>query len=286
MNIQWYPGHMVKTKKMIRENLKLVDLVLEITDARAPISTHLPDIDSLTGNKKVIMVLNKADLADKEVTKLWINHFKKQGIESVAVDTLRKTQFKKLFDIINTYGKMNKSRSIRCMVIGVPNVGKSSLINQLAKRKSAKTGDIPGVTRSKMWLKVNEGLDLLDTPGILWPKFEDKATGVKLALLGCIKQELLNIEQLSTILIEFLVHNYPQSLELRYKVDTTQDPIEIFKQIAKNRGFLASGGILDLERCARTLIDEFRQGKLGEVSLEAPEEKGGFWAKISNQDTV
>ena len=280
MDIQWYPGHMVKTKKMIKENLKLVDIVLELTDARAPLSTHLPDIDSLTGNKDVIMVLNKADLADKKVTDLWIKHFEKQGTSAIAVDTLRKSGLKKLFSLTRSRKKRTMLSPIRCMVIGVPNVGKSSLINQMAGRKSARTADTPGVTRSKMWLKVDERLELLDTPGILWPKFEDRATGIKLAILGSIKQELLNLEQLALILLKYLSVNYPQSLKSRYKVDLDIPPVEILEKIAQNRGFLVGGGALDTDRSAKTLINEFRQGILGGISLEKPEEKGGFLAEI------
>ena len=280
MDIQWYPGHMVKTKKMIKENLKLVDIVLELTDARAPLSTHLPDIDGLIGNKVVIMVLNKADLADKKVTDLWIKHFEKQGTSAIAVDTLRKSGLKKLFSLTRSRKKRTMLSPIRCMLIGVPNVGKSSLINQMAGRKSARTADTPGVTRSKMWLKVNDRLELLDTPGILWPKFEDRATGIKLAILGSIKQELLNLEQLALILLKYLSVNYPQSLKSRYKVDLDIPPVEILEKIAQNRGFLVGGGALDTDRSAKTLINEFRQGILGGISLEKPEEKGGFLAEI------
>lgn len=277
---------MVKTKKIIRENLKLIDIVFEVADARAPLSAHLPDIDSLIGNKDVIMILSKADLADKEITDLWIKYFKEQGIRAIAVDMLRKSGFKKLQGVIRNFKKKTILRATRCMVIGAPNVGKSSLINQMAGRKSARIANTPGVTRSKMWLKVDEGLELLDTPGILWPKFEDKATGIKLALLGCIKQEILNFEQLSAILLEYLLKHYPQNLESRYKIGSDLASTEILEQIAQNRGFLVSGGVLDLERSAKTLITEFRQGILGKISLEKPEEKGGLWTEISNQDNV
>lgn len=286
MNIQWYPGHMVKTKKMIKENLKLVDVVIELTDARAPLSTHLPDINSLAGNKDIITVLNKADLADKEVTDLWIKHFKGQGIRAVAVDTLRKSGFKRLFSLISSVKKKTKFAPTRCMIIGVPNVGKSSLMNQMAGRKSARTADVPGVTRSKMWLKVSARLELLDTPGILWPKFEDKAVGIKLAILGSIKQELLDLQQLSIILIKYLSIYYPQRLKSRYNVDAQITPVKILEKIAQSRGFLLGGGTFDIERSVKTLISEFRQGKLGAISLERPEEKEGFWTEISNQDIV
>jgi ribosome biogenesis GTPase A len=286
MNIQWYPGHMAKTKKVIKENMKLVDVVLEVTDARAPLSTHLPDIDDLTGNKDTIMVINKADLADKKITDLWIKYFEYKGIRAIAVDTLRKTGFKQLYDLMRRAKKKTLLKATRCMIIGVPNVGKSSLINQIVGRKSAKTADTPGVTRSKMWLKVDNNLELLDTPGILWPKFEERATGIKLAILGSIKQELLNFEQLSLVLIKYLSANYPRSIQVRYKVPPHMPPMEILEEIAQNRGFLVGGGVFDIDRSAKTLINEFRQGKLGEISLESPEEKGGLWAEISNQDIV
>jgi len=277
---------MVKTKKMIKEYLKLVDVVLELVDARAPLSTKLPDINDLIGNKGVITVLNKADLADKEVTKDWIEFFKGQGIHAVAVDCLRKSGFKQLFALVNSVKKKSLLRSKRCMIVGVPNVGKSSLMNQIAGRKSAKTADKPGVTRNKMWLKVSENLELLDTPGILWPKFEDKAVGVKLAILGSIKEELLELQQLAIILTKFLSTYYPESLKSRYGVEADIPPVQVLEKIAEKRGFLFEGGNLNIERSAKTLVNEFRQGKLGAISLERPDEKEGFWSLISNQDIV
>jgi ribosome biogenesis GTPase A len=280
MDIQWYPGHMVKTKRVIKENLKLVDIILELIDARAPLSTHIPDIDSLRGNKELIMLLTKSDLADKTITDMWIDYFKKKGIKAIAIDAIRKTGFKKLYSLIQGSKKKTLLSSTRCMVIGVPNVGKSSLLNQMAGRKSAKVANTPGVTRSKMWLKVDRNLELLDTPGILWPKFEDKATGIKLAILGSIKEELLNIEQLSIILLQFLSSNYPENLINRYKVNLEMTPYEMLERISQNRQFLISGGELDLERSAKTVISEFRRGLLGAVSLEKPEEKEGFWYQI------
>ncbi|MFY9218217.1 MAG: ribosome biogenesis GTPase YlqF [Tepidanaerobacteraceae bacterium] len=286
MDIQWYPGHMVKTKKMIKQNLRLVDVVLELVDARAPLSTKLPDVDSLVGSREIITVLNKADLADKKVTEMWINYFKNRGIPAVSVDTLRKTGFKRLFSLINSVKKRSLLGSRRCMIIGVPNVGKSSLMNQMAGRKSARTADVPGVTRSKMWLKVSDNLELLDTPGILWPKFEDKAVGIKLAMLGSIKEDLLDLQQLAFILIKFLSIYYPERLKSRYNLNTNIPPLQALEKIAASRGFFLEGGILDIERSAKTIITEFRQGKIGAISLERPEEKEGFWIDISNQDIV
>lgn len=284
MQIHWYPGHMVKTRKMIRENVKLVDIVLKLVDARAPKSSELPDIRDLIGNKKMVYVLNKADLADKTITDQWQKKYKNKDITTVAVDTLSRNGLKDLLNLIKRVS--SKKRPIRCMIIGVPNVGKSSMINQLARRKSAKTADVPGVTRSKMWLKVRRELELLDTPGILWPKFSDKATGIKLALLGCIKPELLNMEQLSLLLLQFLSKVYPGTLKMRYKIHEDEKPGKMLEELAKNRGFLMTGEILDLERAAHTLISEFRQGKLGRISLEKPCDKEGIWEVLAKQDNI
>jgi len=285
MEIQWYPGHMAKTRRMIRENIGLVDVVLELTDARAPFSSHLPDLDELTGGVQKIMVLNKADLADEKVTRLWLEKFRQQAIYAIDVNSTDRRSVKRLISLIKKLSsKKPLTRTARCMIIGIPNAGKSSLINQMAGRKGAKTGDKPGVTKGKMWLKVEKELELLDTPGILWPKFEDKATGIKLALLGSIKEELINIEEISYILLAFLSKEYPQSLKQRYKIEIAGDPRQMLRDIAQKRGFLLSGGVPDVPRSAKTFILEYRQGKLGRISLENPDEQGGFWQHISNQD--
>jgi ribosome biogenesis GTPase A len=267
MDIQWYPGHMAKTRKMIKQNLPLIDVVVELVDARAPWSTHLPDIRDLIGNKNLVVVLNKSDLADKAVTALWVREFNAIDIPAVAVNSMQR---KGLNDLVKAIKKTSGKGLTRCMVLGVPNVGKSFLINQLAGRKGAKTGDRPGVTRGKMWLKAGYGLEMLDTPGVLWPKFEKKAVGVKLGLIGSIKQELLMVEELVTLLIEFLNRRYPQSLSTRYKIDEGLSPRTTLEQVAKKRGFFESGGVLDIERSAKTIFDEFRQGRLGPISLETP----------------
>ncbi|HHY04343.1 MAG TPA: ribosome biogenesis GTPase YlqF, partial [Thermoanaerobacterales bacterium] len=204
MEIHWYPGHMAKTRRMIKENLPLIDTVVELVDARAPMSTHLPDIFQIIGSKRLVVVLNKADLADPNATRLWLNKFRELGLTAIDIDTPKRLGIKKLVDMLHetkTKGPSSHFRPMRCAILGVPNVGKSSLINQLARRKGAKTGDKPGVTKGKMWLKVDRTLELLDTPGILWPKFEEKSTAIKLALIGSIKDELVNIEELSQILI-------------------------------------------------------------------------------------
>jgi ribosome biogenesis GTPase A len=285
VDIHWYPGHMVKTQKLIKKYLKLTDFVLQLTDARAPKSTSLPQIDELIGSKDLIVLLNKADLADKIITSLWIEEFKKGTVNTFAVNAMNKKSLSDFLRYIEQSYNI-KRRPARCMVIGVPNVGKSSIINQLAGRKAAKTGDIPGITKGKMWLRVGRKLEILDTPGILWPKFEDKSTGVKIALLGCIKDELLDLERLSLYLITFLAQYYPQNMEVRYKVNINQSPIEILHQVAKNRGFIRAKGKEDLERAAVTLLKEYRRGVLGGISLERPGKQEGLWQDILNQDSV
>lgn len=271
---------MVKTRKIIRQNLSLVDTVIHLLDARAPYSTYIPDLKSLTSGKPVILALNKADLADEQITNAWLDAFEKNKIPAIALDTLKRRGFQRLHVLLKKNNR-KKSRAIRCMVVGVPNVGKSALLNQLALRKAAKTGNRPGVTKGKMWLKTKEGMELLDTPGILWPKFEEEIIGVNLALLGSIRQEILNQEKLSYHLIDFLKEKYPSKLKLRYKINIEQLPAsKILIQIAKNRGFLISGGSYDIERAANTLLLEFQQGRLGPISLETPKGKEGFWEKI------
>ncbi|MDN5332710.1 MAG: ribosome biosis GTPase [Tepidanaerobacteraceae bacterium] len=282
MHIHWYPGHMSKTRRIIKENLKLVDLVLEIIDARAPKSTHIPDIFELIGSKKLILIMNKADLADEKTTKLWKNYFAKKGLDSVSVNSRNKAGFKELDEIIQDFSKQTK-RPLRGIVVGVPNVGKSSFINQIVGKKAAKTGNKPGITRGKMWLKATDKFELLDTPGILWPKIEQESVGLKLAFLGCIKEELLDVEKISLKLIELLVKKHPEKLAARYKIETPGSPVAVLEQIAKNRGFIISGGRPDTLRAAKTLLKEFQDGKLGRISLEQPDEEV---EPISNNDEV
>lgn len=271
MNIQWYPGHIAKARKVIKQNISLVDVIIHIVDARAPRSTYVSDIKRLATNREIITVLNKKDLACENITFLWLEKFCDMGIKAVGVDTLRRQGLDKLLKEIRTKVSKKKMGAIRCMVVGVPNVGKSAILNQMAKRKATKTGNRPGVTKSKMWLKAGRNLELLDTPGVLMPKYEDEEIGINLALLGCIKQEILDTQQLSYYLIDYLKKYYPNNLKQRYKIkDIENTPSEILKQIAKNRGFLRSGGIFDIERSMETLLFEFQQGKLGKISLEKP----------------
>lgn len=285
MEIQWYPGHMAKARKMIKQYVRLVDVVIELVDARAPLASHLPDLDELSDGAKKIVVLNKADLADEKITEKWINKFQELHLKAIDINSLDRSTVKKLINMIMTIsGKKPGGRPTRCMIIGIPNVGKSSIINQMAGRKGARTGNIPGVTKGKMWLRVEKELELLDTPGILWPKFEDNVTGIKLAILGSIKEELINIEEISYVFLEFLLKEYPDSLRERYKIDIGKSPRELLDDIAFKRGFLMAGGMPDKERSAKTLLIEYRQGKLGRISLETPDKQGGFWQNISNQE--
>ncbi len=281
MNIQWYPGHMTKTRRQMEADLKHVDIVVEIVDARIPISSRNPDIDAICGNKPRIVVLNRADQADPQLTRTWADYFNKTlGIPAAAADSragtgvgqmaaLARSALKE--QIARWKEKGQVGRPIRAMVVGVPNVGKSTFINKAAKRKSAKTGDRPGVTRGKQWVSVDSGLD---TPGILWPKFEDETTGLHLAFTGAVKDEVTDLEGLACALLELLRDRYPQAVKERYKVAELEgrQGWELLEDCAKNRGMRISGGEVDTERMAKLLLDEFRGGKLGRFTLEAPED--------------
>ena len=283
MEIQWYPGHMAKTRRMIVEQLKNVDAVCEILDARIPRSSRNPDVDGLTAGKPRLVVLNRADQADREATKAWAAHFKEKGWAVLETDSRSGAGTAKfaaavrelLSDKLRAYAEKGQTgRVVRVMVLGIPNVGKSTFINKAAKRKSAKAGDRPGVTRGKQWVSVDSGLELLDTPGILWPKFEDKTTGLHLAFTGAVKDEVTDVEELACALLELLRDRYPHTLEERYKL-SAQDDLpgwELLEQAAQKRGMLVSGGEVDSERMAKVLLDEFRGGKLGRFTLETPEE--------------
>ena len=284
MNIQWYPGHMTKTRRQMEADLKHVDIVVEIVDARIPISSRNPDIDAICGNKPRIVVLNRADQADPQLTRTWADYFNKTlGIPAAAADSragtgvgqmaaLARSALKE--QIARWKEKGQVGRPIRAMVVGVPNVGKSTFINKAAKRKSAKTGDRPGVTRGKQWVSVDSGLELLDTPGILWPKFEDETTGLHLAFTGAVKDEVTDLEGLACALLELLRDRYPQAVKERYKVAELEgrQGWELLEDCAKNRGMRISGGEVDTERMAKLLLDEFRGSKLGRFTLEAPED--------------
>lgn len=273
-NLNWYPGHMKKTREMIRENLRLVDAVIEVADARIPVSSRNPIIDELVKGKERVILLNKADLADDDQTSGWIDAFRKKGQYAVSVNSSTGTGINNLIRHLEKIQEKRdaekaRKRPLRLMVVGVPNAGKSSLINKLTGRKSAKTGDRPGVTRGKQWLTINNGMQLLDTPGILWPKFEDVNVGINLAFCGSIKDEILDIETLCLEFIKVLLRDYKELLAARYKVEElSNDGLEAMEQIAMKRGFIFPGKRIDYERTARTVLDEFRAGKIGRITLE------------------
>lgn len=282
MNINWYPGHMKKTRELIAKNLSLVDIVYELIDARIPISSRNPVIDDILGNKPRVIIMNKSDLASEEGNRIWENFFQKKNLNAVCIDALTGKGIDRLVSItkalyVEKKEKFEKrgiiNRPIRIMILGIPNVGKSTLINTLARKKSAKTGDKPGITKSNQWIKTKFNLDLLDTPGILWPKFEDKKVGLHLAFTGAIKDEILDIETLALKLVETLVKNFPNLLNSRYNIDIeNKSPLEIMEEIGKKRGALIKGGEIDYTKTSSIILDEFRKGIIGRITLEYPEE--------------
>ena len=274
-NINWYPGHMKKTRELIKDNLKAVDLVVEIIDSRIPVSSRNPIIDELISGKKRIVVLGKSDLADEEATKKWKEVLAKDDVAKVLALNLQSGEnIKQLLKALEAEQEVRNAeksipRPLRLMIVGVPNVGKSSLINRLTGKKSALTGDRPGVTKGKQWLTLENGMQLLDTPGILWPKFEDPNVGLNLAFCGSIKDDILGIQDLGYELIKVLGESYPELLMERYKLDEISDQaIENMDNIAVKRGFILSGKRIDYERTGRTVVDEFRGGKIGRITLE------------------
>lgn len=273
-HINWYPGHMKKTRELIAENLKMVDIVIEVIDARIPVSSRNPIIDELVKNKRRLIILNKSDLSDPKANEAWAETFKKQGNLVLTMNCMTGIGVGQLYKLLSRLqdekneGQLRK-KSLRMMIVGVPNVGKSSLINRMTGKKSAKTGDRPGVTKGKQWLGLENGMQLLDTPGILWPKFEDPQVGLNLAFCGSIKDEILDTASLALELIKVLQRDYPQLLRERYKLDELdEDALVNMEVIAAKRGFILSGKRVDYERCARTVLDEFRGGKIGNITLE------------------
>lgn len=279
MNIQWYPGHMTKTRRRMEEDVKLVDLVAEVVDARIPVSSRNPDIDAMVGNRSRLIIFNRADQADPAVTARWLAWFRSKGFGVLETDaksgkgvgqfsSAARAILKEKMAAWKAKGQVG--RPIRAMVVGVPNVGKSTFINKVARRKSAKASDRPGVTRGKQWVSVDSGLELLDTPGILWPKFKDETTGLHLAFTGAIKDEVTDMEGLACALLELLRDRYPKTIEERYRLTDTagKQGWELLEQGARKRGMLISGGEADTERMAHILLDEFRSGKLGSFTLE------------------
>lgn len=284
MNIQWYPGHMAKAKRKIAEDLKLVDIVIELLDARIPISSRNPEVDEIVGNKKRIIVLNKSDLADPEANRKWLDYFNKENTKAILANSISgaglkevlaasKQLMKEKIDRLKSKGLMLKTT--RALIIGIPNVGKSTFINKLAGRNAAQTGDRPGVTKSKQWIRVSPELELLDTPGILWPKFEDERVGLYLAFTGAIKDEILDVNELAEKLIEVIAKRFPEKLKARYKLEEIPEDINpkaLLEEIGKKRGCIIAGGKVDVQRASIMLLDEFRGGKIGAISLECPED--------------
>ena len=273
-NINWYPGHMKKTRELIQENLKMVDLVIEVIDARIPVSSRNPIIDDLVKSKQRIIVLNKSDLSDEAANREWADEFRKDGSIVLQMNCMSGQGVNQLFKTLSRLqDEKNKDqirkKPLRMMIVGVPNVGKSSLINRMTGKKSAKTGDRPGVTKGKQWLALENGMQLLDTPGILWPKFEDPEVGLNLAFCGSIKDEILDMATLALELIKVLAADYPKLLMERYKLDgISEDGLENMEAIALKRGFILPGKRIDYERWAKTVLDEFRGGKIGHITLE------------------
>lgn len=273
-HINWYPGHMKKTREMIIENLKAVDVVLELVDSRIPVSSRNPVIDEIVSGKRRIIILAKADLADETETEKWRKHFEAEGHRTLALNLQTGDNIKQLFRALEQEQQLrDKQKSIRrplrLMIVGVPNVGKSSLINRLTAKKTARTGDRPGVTTGKQWVTLQNGMQLLDTPGILWPKFEDNKVGLNLAFCGSIKDDILGVDELAYELIRVLGESYPEKLIARYGLDEIREQtIDNMDAIAMKRGFIMSGKRIDYERTGRTVLDEFRGGKLGRITLE------------------
>ena len=279
MNYQWYPGHMTKARRMMEENIKLIDVVIELVDARIPLSSRNPDIDKLAANKSCIILLNKCDLADDLVSNKWVEYFKEKNFYVLKLNSRTGMGIKQINPTINEACKAkiesNKrkgilNRPIRAMVVGIPNVGKSTFINAYAGKACAKTGNKPGVTKGKQWIRLSKNIELLDTPGILWPKFDDQTIGERLAMIGSMNDEILNTDELALNIIKYLKLRYPENLKERYEADTEAEALEIMEHIASKRGCLKKGGVTDYEKVSGIILEDFRSGRLGRISLEEP----------------
>lgn len=279
MNVQWYPGHMTKAKRQMQEDLKLIDLIIELVDARIPLSSRNPDIDELGKNKARLILLNKSDLADERYNEQWSAYFQKKGFYVVKVNAKSGAGLKSIQGVIQEACKAKierdrrrgiKNRPIRAMVVGIPNVGKSTFINSYAGKACAKTGNKPGVTKGKQWIRLNKTLELLDTPGILWPKFEDQEVGKRLAFIGSIKDEILNLEELSLELLDYIRTNYPGLLNTRYGIEEEGTPVSLLEAVADKRKCLIRGQEIDYAKAAGIVMEEFRNGKIGRITLEFP----------------
>ena len=280
MHFQWYPGHMTKARRMMQENIKLIDLIIELVDARIPLSSRNPDIDELGKGKARLILLNKADLAEDRINDEWIAYFKDKGYSAVKVNSKKGGGIKSIQSVIQEACREKTERDrkrgilnrpVRAMVVGIPNVGKSTFINALAGKACAKTGNKPGVTKGKQWIRLNKSVELLDTPGILWPKFEDQEVGLKLAFIGSIKDEILQTEELAAELVKFMGNSCPGVLQEKYAIPEPGDAYECLAEIAKSRHCLVRGSELDTEKAAAILLDDFRGGRLGRITLETPE---------------
>ncbi len=280
MNVQWYPGHMTKAKRMMQEDIRLIDLVIELVDARIPYSSRNPDIDSLAGNKTRILLLNKADLADAEKNKLWTQYYREKGFYTQELNSKNGSGVKSVSALVREACREKterdlkrgiKNRPVRAMVAGIPNVGKSTFINSFVGRSCAKTGNKPGVTKGKQWIRVSNGLELLDTPGILWPRFEDQAVGERLAFIGSINDEILQTEELALRLIHFLQKEYPQALTERYGVSEREEALCVMEEICEKRKCYKKGMEPDYYKVSGFILDDFRNGRIGKVTLEIPD---------------
>ena len=280
MQFQWYPGHMTKARRAMQEDIKLIDVIIELVDSRVPLSSKNPDIDTLANGKSRILLMNKYDLADKNVSDKWTSYYESKGYFVAAVNSKNGKGVKAVHDVIQKACKEKierdrkrgiLNRPIRAMIVGIPNVGKSTFINSFAGKACAKTGNKPGVTKGKQWIRLNKSVELLDTPGILWPKFEDQQVGLNLAFIGSIKDELYNVYELSLLLLDYLIKNYPGMVAEFYGIEDSKSNNELLERIAVKRGCLKSGAEYDLDKAARCLVDDFRNGRIGKISLEIPQ---------------
>lgn len=282
MQLQWYPGHMTKARRAMQEDIKLIDVVIELVDARIPVSSKNPDINQLANNKSRLILLNKSDMADPRLLNPWVHSYEKQGYLALAVDARKRNELKQVHALIQKACREKierdrkrgiKNRPVRAMIVGIPNVGKSTFINNFAGRACTKTGNKPGVTRGKQWIRLNPQVELLDTPGILWPKFENQTVGKNLAFVGSIKDELLSSAELALDLASFLKREYPGVLGNFYQVDETKEGAAFLEALALRRGCLGKGSEPDLDKAAFLLLDDFRNARLGRISLERPVEE-------------
>ena len=281
MNYQWYPGHMMKAKRMMQENIKLIDLMIELVDARIPMSSRNPDIDELSKNKSRMILLNKSDLADSRYNAAWTDYFKEMGFHVLEINSKTGMGIKAIQGLVQEACREKierdrkrgiKNRPVRAMVVGIPNVGKSTFINSFAGRACTKTGNKPGVTKGKQWIRLNQNLELLDTPGILWPRFENQKVGERLAMIGSMNDEILHADELSVAMIRYLEREYPGLLAKRYDIEENEDAYESLKAICISRRCFLKGEEPDIDRASKIVIEDFRSGKLGRITLEHPEE--------------